>query len=404
MDKEIMDKLKEYAQTSKNKVYALNNWLKLNVKPFKLTDTLKCVYDAAGGSFKKMDDIIAHLTAKTKTYGRTQVYADEIHKNMDIVMQNGELVLKGYDNPDPIPLKGQKVDKNPNIFRKSDNQTKKTYQNTEKKLYDIGKAVRDMWPDATPTFISLTIVAIRKYAAQKKIHTDKVVNGIKSGKLVLDDENFRIVPVSQNEAKTFIVSDKEAKMIKEALEMTEYKFYNAIKAFLHDLLVDPVNAKPSYVLTAYGYTRYKLLYYLLKYRIVEKEEKIIDKHENGEPKPATMKVKYKVPKLNFERKLKKLYIRLFERNVPQMEENIVTEDGEGMTGGATGSDASGQYSQPVFPMQRREIYNPHMEEATTTSTAGDYQYDVPFPGDDDTLKRGDGVGGSTSVQIMEENN
>jgi len=75
-----------------------------------------------------------------------------------------------------------------------------------------------------------------------------------------------------------------------------------------------------------------------------------------------------------------------------------------MAGGATGSDASGQYSQPVFPMQRRGIYNPHMEEATTTSTAGDYQYDVPFPGDDDTLKRGDGVGGSTSVQIMEENN
>lgn len=399
-----MDKLKEYAQASRNKVFALSNWLKLNVKPFKLADALKCVYNTAGGNFKKMDDIIAHLTAKRKVYGRTQVYAADPHKNMDIVMQNGELVLKGYDNPDPIPAKGQKMAKNPNIFRKSDDQTKKTYQNTEKKLYDIGKAVRDMWPSAAPTFIALAIVAIRKYAAQKKIHTDKVVNGLQSGKLTLDDDNFVIVPTLKNEAKTFIIGEREAKMIKEELEMTEYKFYNAIKSFLHDLLVDPVNAKPSYVLAVYGYTRYKLLSYLLKYHIIEKEEKIIDKDENGEPKPATMKVKYKVPKLNFERKLKKLYIRLFERNVPQPEENIVTEDGEVMTGGATGSDASGQYSQPAFPIQRREIYNTEVEEATTTSTAGDYQYDVPFPGDKETLKRGDGIGGSTSVQIVEENN
>lgn len=104
-----------------------------------------------------------------------------------------------------------------------------------------------------------------------------------------------------------------------------------------------------------------------------------------------MKVKFKVPKKNFDRKLKRLYIRLFERNVPQTE--VVSEDGE--TSGATGSDASGQYSQPVFGMQRRDIYN--VKEATTTSTVGDYQYDVPFPSDDETMKRHNGVGGSVSV-------
>ena len=400
MDKEVLDKLNEYLKYNKSKVYALNNWLKLNVKPFKIAEALKCVYDAANGNFKKMDDIIAHLTAKQKTYGRTQVYADQTHKNMDITMENGRLVLKGYENPDTIPLKGQKVDRNPNIFRKSDDQVKKTYQNTEKKIYDIGKEVRNMWPKAVPTFISLAIVAVRRYASEKKIHTDKVIDGLKKHRLALYDETFRIVPVLRNESKTFIIGEREAKMLIEELQMTEYKFYNAIKAFLHDLLVDPINAKPSYILATYGYNRHKLLAYLIKYNIIEKEEKILDKDENGKPRPATMKVKYKVPKLNFDRKLKKLYIRLFERNIPQYNMDMVSEEGE--AGGATGSDASGQYSQPVFPIQRREIYG-NANEATTTSTIGDYQYDAPIPGDDETLKRNNGVGGSTSVQIAENN-
>ena len=150
------------------------------------------------------------------------------------------------------------------------------------------------------------------------------------------------------------------------------------------------------MLTAYGYNRTKLLRYLINYGIVEKEEKINDTDENGKLKTATMKIKFKVPKKNFERKLKRLYIRLFEKNVPNLNKEIVSEDGE--MGGATGSDSSGQYSQPVFGVQRREIYN--VEEATATSTTGDYQYTVPFPGDKETLKRKNGVGGSVSVNKM----
>lgn len=391
MDKEKSDKLKEYNAKSRNKVMALANWINLKLKPFKVVNALECIYDYAKGNFRMMDDIIEHLTAKRKVYGRTQVYADNTPSKMDIVKgNNGELTLVGYENADPLPLKGQKVEKNPNIFRKSDNQVKKSYQKTEEKLYDIGKEIRNMYPDASKTFISLAIVAVRKYAKEKKINTNNVIKGMKNGRLVLDDDMFVIRPVN-NEGKVFIIDEEVARLIAEELQMTEYKFYNAIKAFLHDLLVDPVYAKPSSILTAYGYTRGKLLQYLLRYNIVEKEEKIIDTDENGEPREATMKVKFKVPKKNFERKLKRLYIRLFERNIPQTE--VVTEEGE--TGGATGSDASGQYSQPVFGVQRREIYN--VKEATTTSTVGDYQYDVPFPCDDETMKRHNGVGGSVSV-------
>ena len=38
-----------------------------------------------------------------------------------------------------------------------------------------------------------------------------------------------------------------------------------------------------------------------------------------------------------------------------------------------------------------------VEEATTTSTAGNYEYDVPFAGDEETLARKNGIGGSVSV-------
>lgn len=395
IDKEMMVKLKEYASANKNKVFALNNWINLNMKPFKLTDALACVYDYANGNGNKMNDIIEHLTAKRKVYGRTQVYADDNVGKMDIVVDNGKLVLKGYDRNNELPLKGQKQTKNPNIFRKSDNQTKKTYQNTEKKIYDIGKAVRDMWPTASKTYIALAIVAIRKYAQEKKINTDKVVGGLQKGRLFLDDDSF-VIKSNNNEQKVIIIDENMAQIIAEELQMSEYKFNNAIKAFLHDLLIDPVNAKPSLVLTAYGYNRTKLLRYLINYGIVEKEEKINDTDENGKLKTATMKIKFKVPKKNFERKLKRLYIRLFEKNVPNLNKEIVSEDGE--MGGATGSDSSGQYSQPVFGVQRREIYN--VEEATATSTTGDYQYTVPFPGDKETLKRKNGVGGSVSVNKM----
>ena len=77
MDNEKLNKLKEYNSKSRNKVMALANWINLNVKPFKVINALECIYDYAKGNFRTMDDIISHLTAKRKVYGRTQVYAEE---------------------------------------------------------------------------------------------------------------------------------------------------------------------------------------------------------------------------------------------------------------------------------------------------------------------------------------
>lgn len=105
-----------------------------------------------------------------------------------------------------------------------------------------------------------------------------------------------------------------------------------------------------------------------------------------------MIVKYQVPKKDFDRKLKKLFIRLFEDNSSMTD--TITEDGEGST---TCDASSGQFSQPLFPLQRGKMYS--VKEDTTCNTVGDYQYDVPFSGDDETLKRNNGVGGSNSINF-----
>lgn len=400
MEPEKLAKLKAYAAKSKSKVFALRDWVTLNMKPFNLTAALECIYDYCGGKVTMMDDVIDHLTAKRKVYGRTQVYGGTNVSRMDIrVGEDGKLTLTGYERAEDLPLKGQRVPRNPNIFRKDNNQIKKTYQDTEKRLVDIGAAVRELWPTESKLFISLAIVAIRKFAKDKKLSTNKVIEGLKNGKLVYDDDTYSIVPKT-NEGRVIIIDETTAALICEEYQMTEYRFYNSIKAFLHDLLVDPVNAQPNDALKLSGLTRYKLLRFLTYYGIVQKNEKLNDTDENGDPKDVTMSVSYRVPKKGFDYKLKRLFIKLFEKNLPPKgtdDNEIVNEDGE-LTGGATGSDASGQYVQPIFGVQRRDIYN--VKEATTTSTVGDYTYDAPCFSDEETRKRKNGVGGSVSVNRM----
>ena len=92
-----------------------------------------------------------------------------------------------------------------------------------------------------------------------------------------------------------------------------------------------------------------------------------DKDENGNPKSATMKVRYAVPKKNFNRNLKRLYIRLFEQNLP------INEEEGGAMGGATSADSSGQFSQPLFSKPvKQKPYTEVMDEASTTQTGGDF--------------------------------
>ena len=132
---------------------------------------------------------------------------------------------------------------------------------------------------------------------------------------------------------------------------------------------------------------------------MEKDERISDKDENGQPKTATMIVKYRCPKKNFERKLKKLYIKLFEKNLPERkheEQEITVSINEEGEVGATSAESSGQVIQAFGDVQRRKMPT-EIDETTTTFNTGNYQYAVPFGGDKETLSRKNGKGGSVSI-------
>ena len=434
---DIDSKIKEYITKSRKKCYALGNWKNLKMKPFSMMDMLVCICKAANGSLKEMDNIIDHLTAKRKVYGRTQVYDDDHIGNIDIVKnQDGELELVGYNTDAPLPLKGQHQTHSHKVFRKSDGQINKTFQNAEERLYDLGKKVRELFPEGDNHFITFAMQAIRKYASDRKIHTDKVVSGLQKGKYRLDTDLWRVVPNPRNESKEdhnrgrriIILNESDVQRLQKIsegydkeMEMTEQKFHSHIRNFISQILQDPVNAQPSILLKANGLNRSILLKYLLQSGILVRHERISDRDENGKPKTATMMVKFgidprigkketmlntndediKCPKKNFDRKIQKLYMRLFEKNLPQRQIHLrseeINEEGEGCAvGGATSAASSGQFIQPFGGVQRRKMPT-EIEETTTTMNTGNYQYTVPFGGDKETLARKNGDGGSVSI-------
>lgn len=396
MNDVIMGYLKRYAANNKSSVFALRDWINRNMKKFSLTEALECIYLFTGGHTDEMSKVIQQLTEKRKVFGRTQVYSGSNVSQIDIVRgANGKLQITGY-NPDKEPIaKGQHMPRNQKIFRKSDDQVSKTYQNSEKKMMDFGQQVRKLYPNETNMYITHAMQAIKKYANLRKIGTDKVVAALQRGRLKLKDDEYNSFEIvsSFNESKIIVISENMVRQLNEELEMTEYKFNNNIRKFLSDLLSDPVNAKPGFLLMRNGLTRSRLIRLMLSIGMIERDEKISDTDENGQPKTATMMVKFKIPKKNFNRKLRKLWIRLFERNLPEKKHNMeINEEGEG----ATSSDASGQFLQPLFPIQRRQMPI-EVEEATATTNVGNYEYDVPFGGDKETLARKNGVGGSVSI-------
>ena len=177
------------------------------------------------------------------------------------------------------------------------------------------------------------------------------------------------------------------------LETTLYRFQSEVRAFLSKLLKKPVDAQPSKYLKDRDFTRKKLINELLSRDVIERHEKILDR-TNSDEKEAKYVVKFKVHKKDFEKRLHRIYIKYFEKNVNEsvfaneedMKKQIlngpdgdtyrkrggINEEGEG-GGAAAGGDGGGGatstssvasettrgdlgYDTPIFPMQRRTIY------------------------------------------------
>lgn len=413
-----LDKLYlEYKTTHKPKCYALGSWLVGRKKPFHVPEVVKFLIKETDGNFAVIDDIISqmHESFTQRVRGRSQVYATEDRYNrIDIIQdENGEFELIGYNVARERPIKGvhrpTANDEKNKVFRKRDehgnDNVSKVYLNSQEKIEKLGVAVREMYPNFENWQLTQAMQAIKNYADNKKIAPEKIINRLKRGTYELRQEfnPWKVLPKrneSANRAKrTIIINESDLNRLYDEMKMTEHKFFTHIKNFIATILQDPINAQPSDLLKFYGYKRSVLLQYLEKYGLLVRQEKISDKDENGNPKTATMMVKFRCPKKNFERKLEKLYIRMFQKNLPQRNtQTELTEDG---SGGATACSTIGSFENtafvtPIAPVQRRKIYG-KTDEATATTNTGEYEYTVPFGGDKETLARKNGKGGSVSI-------
>lgn len=404
---EIRQKIADFRKKYPSRCFALMGWKNRQMKDFSLDEMLAFFIVESNNSIQKMLNMIDHLVQKKDANGRAQEVHTYQQNGVDLIRTpKGTLKLIGYNPNAELRRKGQHQRGNINVTKEGEKN--KAVEKMEDRLMDLGVEVRKLFPNEDNHFITFAMQAIKKYAAQRKINQDKVVNALKKGRCRLDTDLWRIVPnvhKESKERKVIVINESDFRQLMDYSEMTEQKFHSNIRKFISELLQDPVNAQPSSLFKFYGLNRSSLLHHLLSGNnpIIRKKERISDRDENGEPKTATMMVKFSCPKKDFDRKLQKLFIKLFERNVPPRKpytykDSKLNEEGEG---GATAADASGAFvtklgnGNDATGIMRRKM--PVELAETDTNSVGDYQYTVPFGGDKETLARKNGVGGSVSI-------
>lgn len=166
--------------------------------------------------------------------------------------------------------------------------------------------------------------------------------------------------------------------------INENRFKNLILDFLTEMIKNPQTAALSPVLVREGYSTDNMINLLVKRGILVKQSGILNESKSENV--------YSVPKNKFNEKLSKLYGALNEDEGGAAAMSAPSTSGGATTAAASNNDA------PIMPLGqpiKRKIYMTSeqvelirkklQEEAVTTNTAGDYQYDVPF-----IFKRSDG--------------
>lgn len=190
-------------------------------------------------------------------------------------------------------------------------------------------------------------------------------------------------------------------------EMTRHAFISHMQAYMKKLLTDPLRADTDEFLKLHGIDGPKAIK-ILTYRsnpedensaVVVKSASIKDNgvDEDGNRLKDSFTVKYKIPRKDYTKKMRNLYISLFENN--EIEGCPINEEGEG--GGATSADASGQYTTPLFggPIRRKTVYitqeqvdfikkaiNEEEGNCPVQSRIGGFGYDAPMNNGSDFYK------------------
>ena len=120
-------------------------------------------------------------------------------------------------------------------------------------------------------------------------------------------------------------------------KVTFYRFLSEVRAFLSRLVTDPVNAMPSKFLKDNDFSKKKLVNELIKRGVLVRNEKILTPDKTGE-KDVKYSVQYKIKRKDFETKIKRIYSKFFEKNVP---EKSTMNECDGMPAGAGAGDAGG---------------------------------------------------------------
>jgi len=109
-----------------------------------------------------------------------------------------------------------------------------------------------------------------------------------------------------DESKLILIKESEEE------EVTFYKFFTEVKNFIKDLLDDPIGAKPSGFFKAHGISKSILLNKMLDRDIVSKKENIDEPNDADGNMKSMHHLQYRVPRKNFEQKIKRLYSYFFE--------------------------------------------------------------------------------------------
>lgn len=411
MSKETLQKYASLSQANKKKCFALGGWCNRQGNIFSMQEAFDCLYDAADGNINKLTELIEQLTAKGKVFGRSSVVFGNDDAKMTIIRgEDGRLKIVGYNPSFRPPEKGQHGTHEPQVVRK-DGQLRKNVIKSREKLYDLGKSVREIYQGQSNELITVAMAAIKGFARAHKISEMTVVERLKKGVYELNTENGLENAIIVPKKKTIKLNESQLNDLSDATKLTEYKFYNNVQRFLSDLLKDPVGAKVPFLLQANNIARNQLLYHLKSNGIINRYQKISDKDSRGNPKTARMIIKYSVPKKDFAKKMKRLFIDLVAKNVSEKIDKVISEDlGKdidecdcgGAMGATAGNESMGQFSQPLFGVQRRKM-PVEIDETTTASTVtpnGDTSMGiaVPFGADEETADRTPGF----SVERQDE--
>lgn len=159
--------------------------------------------------------------------------------------------------------------------------------------------------------------------------------------------------------KIIHITENQLKVIEASMEeVFYYDFFNEVKSYIKELLMDPVNADVTPLFKKHGYSKADVLKKLIDRSIIIRKETVKElPYEVGGDKESKYIVKYAVPRKNFDKKLKRLYLEMFPQ---QLTEDGATSCGGAMQGGG-GNPSAGQYDVPLGTVQRRGFYGPALK-------------------------------------------